>query len=153
MKFLVYTAGPITGLSYEGCTDWREYVADSLSTISDGRIECLSPMRSKSYLRGPNPIGDSYEGTILSSQKGITARDRYDCTRSDLVFVNMLGAQRVSIGTVMEIAWADMNRIPIVLVMEKENNMHDHAMIREACPFRVTSLHEGMDVTNSILCP
>jgi hypothetical protein len=152
-SFLVYLAGPISGLSYGASVDWRDYVADHLAMVSDGQIRSLSPMRNKQYLKEEKAIGDSYEGTVMSSQRGITARDRYDCTRANLVLVNLLGAQRVSIGTVMEIAWADLNRIPIVLVMEKEGNLHDHAMLREACPFRVTTLEEAVDVVNSILLP
>jgi hypothetical protein len=58
----------------------------------------------------------------------------------------MLGAETVSIGTVMEISWAWSFRNPIVLVMEKEGNIHEHAMIREACPFRVETLEEAIEV-------
>jgi hypothetical protein len=35
-------------------------------------------------------------------------RDRFDATRCDVLLVNLLGAERVSIGTMMEVAWADL---------------------------------------------
>lgn len=158
-SFLVYLAGPITGLSYEGSTDWRAHAYQALNRMSYGRIETLSPMRHKEYLRGTGPILDTYENTVLSSQRGIFYRDKLDCTRADLVLVNMLGATRVSIGTVMEIAWANARDIPIVLVMEDEgalngeSNIHEHSMLREACGFRIASLSEAYRTVAKILLP
>lgn len=150
-KSLVYLAGPITGLSYDGCTDWRE---KAINNLGDAGIDGLSPMRGKEYLKKYKTIGDSYENgveAVLSGQRGIFARDRNDCTRADLVLVNMLGAKKVSIGTVMEIAWANAHNTPIVLVMEDQGNIHEHAMLREACPFRVTSLNDALDLVKIIL--
>src|SRR5271157_1829498 len=100
---LVYLAGPITGLTYQGCTDWRQKAMDYLAEYG---IQGLSPLRAKDYLLNETSIADTYDDTILSSQRGIFARDKFDCERSDVIFVNLLGAQRVSIGTVMEIGWA-----------------------------------------------
>jgi nucleoside 2-deoxyribosyltransferase len=62
----------------------------------------------------------------------------------------MAGATRVSIGTVMEIAWAHAYGKPVVLVME-EGNVHDHPMIRECSPFIVHTLDEGIELVNAIL--
>lgn len=151
-SFLVYLAGPITGLSFTGATDWRRTAAIELGRRSIGRIETLSPMRHKDYLAGVTSIADSYEGSVLSSQRGIFYRDKLDCSRSDLVIVNMIGAERVSIGTVMEIAWANARDIPIVLAME-DGNLHEHSMLREACGFRVGSVDEAIDVATRILLP
>jgi nucleoside 2-deoxyribosyltransferase len=148
MSKLVYLAGPISGLSYGQCTDWRAYARQNL--ILHG-IEGLDPMRGKDYLAHEEKIADSYAGTVLSSQKGITTRDRWDCQRADVVLVNLLGADRVSIGTVMEIAWADAVRTPIVLVTEPKGNIHDHAMIREAAGFIVPTLDDAISIVVAIL--
>lgn len=149
--FTVYLAGPITGLTYNGTVEWRQ---EAIDTFKQYNIQGLSPMRAKEYLAGNNDIiGDSYEDTVLSSQRGIYARDKFDCHRCDLVLVNMLGAKKVSIGTVMEIAWAASNNTPIVLVMEKEGNIHEHSMLKEACPFRVDNLKEALRTTLAILAP
>lgn len=150
-RFMVYLAGPITGTSYEGCTDWRTYVCDRLPD----QIAGFSPLRTKTYLETETYVQACYEGGEwpLSTQRGIYARDRYDCTRADVVLVNLLGAKIVSIGTVMEIAWAADHNIPVVLVMEKADNIHDHPMIREACPFRVETLDEAVHVIRAILLP
>lgn len=146
----VYLAGPITGTTYGECTDWREI---AYQVFKSAGIEAYSPMRAKDYLLQETSVADSYEDTIMSSQRGIYARDFYDCRSKDALFVNLIGATRVSIGTVMEIAWAAAYQKPIVLVIENENNIHEHSMIREACPLRVDNLNEGVDVMKALLLP
>jgi len=143
---IVFMSGPITGCSYAGCTLWRDYVKHCLVGV-----HCLSPMRSKENLANETEIKDTYSEDVLSCDRGIMSRDLWDCRRCDIMLVNLLGTKRVSIGTVMEITCAYENRIPIVLVMEREGNPHDHSMIREAAGFRVTSLDEGMLVVKSLL--
>lgn len=142
-----YLAGPITGCSYEGATDWREGVTADL--LQHG-IQGISPMRGKLYLLQETSIGDCYDDTILSSQKAITTRDRWDCSRADVVLVNLIGASRVSLGTMMELGWADAARVPIVLVMD-EDNVHDHAMVREVAGFLVPTLSDGVHTVKAIL--
>ncbi len=148
----VYLAGPIAGLSYSGATDWREYVKRELQPAL---INGLSPMRCKEYLAGVAEFtadGDKYRAlSVLSSNKGIVARDRFDATRCAVLFVNLLGAKTVSIGTVMEIAWADACRTPIVLVMEVSGNPHEHGMLTEVSGFRVETLDEGIAIVKAIL--
>ena len=145
----VYLAGPITGTSWGECTDWRKYVMEQLAPDVNG----FSPLRSKDYLLQETSIADSYEATVMSSQRGIFARDSYDCMRCDAIFVNLLDAPKVSIGTVMEIAWGWAFRKPVVLVMEDADNIHDHSMLREACGFRVKTIDEGIHIVKSLLLP
>ena len=148
MSFLIYLAGPISGLTHEECTGWRQYIIDNLPD----RIEALSPMRSKPYLKDSGTLTGAYENWPLSSQRGIYARDRYDCTRSDAIIVNLLNATTVSIGTVMEIAWAADHNIPVVLIIDP-NNIHQHPMILEACPFVVSEVDEALAVVSALLLP
>lgn len=148
MNKLVYLAGPITGCSYDGCTNWREHAINSLRSWG---IFGLSPMRAKEYLKDEKAITGSYEDKVMSCSRGITARDRFDTFRCDVIIVNFLGAKKVSIGTVMEVAWADANRTPIIVVMEKEGNPHDHPMINEVTGFRVETLEEALSVAIRIL--
>ena len=86
------------------------------------------------------PMLNPFRATFRTSAVSNATRDRFDATRCDLLFVNLLGAKETSIGTVMEIAWADLLRKPIVLAIEPEGNIHDHGMIKEAIGFRVPSL-------------
>ncbi len=144
----VYLAGPITGLSYAGSTDWRDQA--SVFLRRHGVIP-LSPMRNKEYLSHETSIGDGYPTTAMSNQRAIMTRDRHDVFSSDLTLMYLAGSKRVSIGTVMEAAWCDAHRKPIVVVMEEEGNPHDHVMMREAFGFRVTTLDAALQICVSVL--
>ncbi len=146
MKPTVYLAGPITGTSYQGCTDWREAARRELADVG---IVGLSPMRGKEYLSHIKEFtmdGDKYKPfSIMSSNRGIMTRDRWDATRCDVLLVNFIDAPRVSIGTCMEIAWADLARIPVVAVMEADgSNKHEHGMILEAIGYKCATLDEAL---------
>jgi hypothetical protein len=53
----------------------------------------------------------------------------------------------------MEIAWADLERIPIIIVREAEGSLHDHCMVNEAAGFIVNTLDEGIEIVKAILTP
>ena len=149
----VYLAGPITGLTYDGCVDWRE---KARAMLGEASIKGLSPMRGKEYLAqlsGPlSGTGEEYAHLgVISAPRGVMTRDRFDATRCDVLLVNLLGADRVSIGTVMEIAWADLSRIPIVCAIEPSGNPHEHMMIHEALGYRVPTLKEAIHIVKIIL--
>ncbi len=145
----VYLAGPITGLSYNGCTDWRKSAIEELAKFG---IRGVSPLRGKeSYLASEKIIQDHYDGWVMSTPKGLTTRDRFDVTSCDIMLANFLGAQKVSIGTIIEYGWADAARKPIITVMEKQGNIHEHSMLREVTGYRVESLEEGLLVAIKIL--
>lgn len=168
MDKTVYTAGPISGCSYGEATGWREEIAAQLRRSS---IKCLSPLRAKVYIReAVAEVGggayleldqassaiddndmDASPMRVMSNSRGITTRDRMDCTNCSVLLVNFLGATRPSLGTAMEIAWADLKRIPIVMIIEDEGNIHDHAMIRECIGFRVNNLEDAVEVIEAIL--
>ena len=142
----VYLAGSITGLSYNSAVDWRQEVKSKLEKMG---MQGLSPMRGKDYLLERTSITQAYD-KVLTTQKAIVTRDRNDVYTCDAILMNLLGAERVSIGTMIELAWADAWRKPVVLVMES-GNLHDHAMVRELAGFIVSSLDEGVAVLGALL--
>lgn len=152
MRPTVYLAGPITGLNFDGATEWREQVANALAVHG---IKAFSPMRAKEYLAAlPALSGHGKEYAhlgVLSQARSVMTRDRFDATRCDVLFVNLLGITQPSIGTCMEIAWADLSRIPIVCAMETSGNPMEHMMINEAIGFRVSTLAEAVYVTKAVL--
>ena len=107
-------------------------------------------MRGKSRDNFPGVIWKALDEVPLCSPRGITVRDRWDALRCDVMLVYLLGAERVSIGTVMEIAWADAQRTPIVLVMDEEN-LHNHSMIRESVGYIVKDLGSACEIVR-VLC-
>jgi nucleoside 2-deoxyribosyltransferase len=141
MPSKVYLAGPIAGLMYGEATDWREHARSRLSQFG---IIGLSPMRGKEFLAsvaGPLTADEDAHSSLgpIYTSRGIMTQDRWDATRCDVMLVNLLGAKTVSIGTMMELAWADLSRIPTVVAMEP-GNIHQHPMVAEAIDFRHATL-------------
>ena len=144
-ELLIFLAGPLTGVSYEESIAWRSYVSSKLPPF----MRAYSALRGKDYLAEEDALKDVYEEHPLSSQKGITSRDRMDVMRCDLLFVNFLGAKRVSIGTLMEIAWADILRKPILVVMERDN-IHAHGFVKEVASYIVSDLDEAIKLATDV---
>ena len=150
---LVYLAGPIAGIPGTDALEWR--IKATLS-LEERMIECLDPMRSKEEITGPERISTNFNDYAISgpffTAKGIMARDFADVKRCDALLVNLLGAKKPSLGTVMELAWAYAMQKPVVVAMESEGNLHDlHPMLHEAMPFRVETLDEAIDCVAVIL--
>lgn len=144
----VYLAGPIKGLAYGEAVDWREAMSEALSP----EIVAYSPMRGKHYLDNGQPLPMAVAESVLSNSRAIMTRDHNDCRTADMVIANLAGAQTVSIGTVMEIAWSFAYRVPLVLIHE-DGDLHDHPMIREAAGWTVRTLDEAVYVARSVLLP
>jgi len=156
-KGSVYLAGPITGLKYGEANDWREY---AINFLAGWDVEGLSPMRGKDYLANVGVIAQSYDDVAewpLSAAPGFTMRDRWDVMHSDLVLANFEGATTVSIGTVLECAWADAFRKPLIVVLDSDvspegwRNPNDHAMVRQLAGFVVPSLDKALAIIPAIL--
>lgn len=147
-RYTVYLAGPITGKTYAMARGWKEQARNLL----DPAIAGVDPLRAKNYLAQASHIKDTYDEIALSSAKGITTRDMFDCRRCDMILANLSEATQISIGTVMEIAWGRAFNKPTVVVMD-ESNVHWHAMIRESVGFIVPTVEEACHIVNAVLLP
>ena len=147
-QYYVYAAGPIAGCSWEECTKWR----NDLRYMFPTNITVISPLRAKKYLNQEKSVALDYKEFPLSTQRGIVTRDKFDVARCDLVFVNLLNAKTVSIGTCFEIAWAHLLNKPIIVVME-DRAIHQHPFIKECSNFIFNDLEEAVKVATAILLP
>ena len=149
---LVYLCGPITDLSYdEARLGWRKWVDDELALAG---IDCLSPMRDTDHITTKKPMhkmGDPKKRNIRSTPRYIKTRDKWDCKRCDLLFANFLGYPSKSIGSILEIAWAEDAGNPVIIAME-DDNPHQHAMINEI-GIIVPNLEISVQVIKSFLLP
>lgn len=141
-NLLVYLAGPMTGQTYEEATAWRAWVTEALT---DEGFTLLDPSRGLMFLRPESVVKDAYLKSATENKHTVFLRDKFDSTRADILFINMLGADRISIGTTMELAWANLaGRFPIV-IMEKEGNPHMHAFTRECAGVIFGDLQDAVD--------
>jgi nucleoside 2-deoxyribosyltransferase len=151
----VYLAGPISGLTYNEASKWRDYATEKLKKDN---ISGLSPLRSAVHLRNHKGLltdceiipGLECAVQAMSNPKGVVTRDKFDATHCDVLLINLIGAKKVSIGTCVEIGWASANNIPIVLIME-EDNIHNHAFVTEPASFVTNSIDDALHVVQAIL--
>lgn len=155
----IYLAGPISGLTYNEAISWRDKVKSQLELCG---IKCLSPLRAEVHLRNDEGLLNDRQTTeehlksgcqalAMSTPRGVVERDRFDCVNADVLFLNLLGAKKVSIGSMIEVGWANGKNIPIILIIEDSGNIHDHAFVRESCAFRTHLLTEGIEIAKAIL--
>ena len=149
---LVYLAGPIANTAAGQSVEWR---VEAHKWLFNRGIETLSPMRAKEALaRGP--IGDDFhayenQGVFFTS-RAIMTRDFNDVKRCDALLVNLLGAEKASLGTVMELGWAYALQKPVVVAIEPIGNPHDrHPMIEETIRFRAPTLEDAIDAVATVL--
>ena len=147
MEKSVYLAGAIKGLTYKGCNDWREYAKQELAKH---KIIGISPMRAKEFLDTGKLLQENYDH-VIASQEGVVARDRMDVRSCDVMLANLLGLEKITIGTMVEYGWADAYRKPVITVIEKTGNIHEHYFVRELTAFRVETLEKGLSVAKAIL--
>ena len=147
-KYLLYMTGPIGGCTYDGATGWRDKFTELLAGYEE--VKCLSPMRGKDYLVGETSIDSEEYDTPSSCPKGVYTRDRWDSMRCDIMVANLLGVRRLSVGTMIEWAWANSQGTPVIMVME-EDNVHNHILVRGGPGFRVSTLEEAAELTKAML--
>lgn len=104
----IYLAGPIKGLTDEEAFGWRK-VCQRKTPIF---IEAICPRREL-YDYGLDVAGD-----------------KEDIMRSSAIVANFIDAKEVSIGTCIEIGWADLLNIPIFVAM-KPWDIHYHRWIMQ----------------------
>jgi hypothetical protein len=151
MTYFAYLCGPISGLSYDEACQWRKDIRQLLSPS----IICLDPMRDKQhFVQEKHFSGDhgyyTQTHSILSQPKSIFTRDKNDVRRSDILIANFLQTtHKTSIGSVMEIAWAEEWAIPVIAVIQ-EDNVHNHVMLVESFNFIVRTLKDAAFIANSL---
>jgi nucleoside 2-deoxyribosyltransferase len=139
---LVYLSGPISGLSYDDATKWRNVVADTLDAFG---IKSLDPMRDKESLMGEALLGADTVVKRGIDPRDIFIRDLTDVMRCDVMLVNL--TQRIdSIGTIMEIGWAraGLGKF-IILVTTPELEKQLHPFIPLSCNLVVHDMRHALN--------
>lgn len=144
----VYLSGPITGLTYQDARfGWRK----DFEKQTSWHIVSLSPMRHEGHLAEiKGPLANEYPKSLFSHPKMIVAKDFLDIRMSDIVVVYLLGAAKVSIGTMVEIGYAKALGKTIVTIMEPEN-LHTHPFVTEVSDVVCASVDEAATIVNSLL--
>jgi hypothetical protein len=149
MEHHIYLSGPISNLTYAQCTGWRFDITEALDEFAD----IFDPMRDVDAPTPDTLVTEALDSIdpVMMTDRGIVVRDYTDTLNSTILIVNLLGATKVSIGTVAELAWAYHARIPTILLMEDSGNPHEHGFVREFASYRVTHIDRAIAVAKSLM--
>lgn len=109
MTYDIYLSGPISEVPLNIAQEWRASFEEAVQQVGGPSIRCINPMRFR--LTTPMSTEDPAY---------ITSRDRFDVQRADLLVVNFLyqpHPEIISIGSVIEMAWADAWGKPIIMAV------------------------------------
>ena len=142
----LYLALPISGRGYDEVV---KDIHDSKEKLEHWGFEVFQPMTGKSYLRNELEFKATSYNNPVSTNHAILERDKWMVLNSDVILLDLSnGSERVSIGGVMELAWASLLNKHTVVVLPKENNIHNHAFVLEAADV----IFETMDEAMAYLC-
>jgi|GEM_PF-1143899 len=156
----VYLAGPISDTTFEGAISWRQYAQEFLAKYG---ILGVSPMRGKDYfaqlMSEDETFNDRFDDKVqaykdinepMSTAQAIFHRDRWDVYRSDIILAHLIGFEKVSIGTVMELAWADAYGKLVIATLD-ERDIHYHGMLLHTIGIMAGTLEEALHYTVAAL--
>ena len=126
-KPTVYLCGPITAVPENKAKQWRERAIRELAPEIIGIDPTREEISSVRESEMEKTTGKKWERMRHGART--LSRNRFDLSRSDLLLVNFLGCNAASIGSVGEIFWADLLRIPVVIIREDTGNIHDHDLL------------------------
>ena len=138
----VYLAGPITDISNQTALSWREYAEEHFKKYN---IHALSPLRFVLENQFPND-------TWIYDDKYITMQCKNDIIQCDAVLVNFIGANvnKISVGTVIEIAWADILNKPVVTVLD-ETFKYNYGLLKNITQVKTFDINTGINMIKALL--
>jgi len=137
----IYTAGPISGQSYNQVMKRYQGQVNRLEEIG---YDVICPMTGKMYLRNELDFkAHGYDNHPVSTNHAIKERDRWMVGSVDVVLVDFTECNEiVSIGSCMELAWADELKKHTIVVMDKDN-IHQHCFILECADIVFPSMADA----------
>lgn len=124
----IYLVHPISGLSADDVFGYYERTAKDLTELG---YDVLTPVYAKQHLRCEKEFRATGYKSECSTNHALFTRDRWMVKQADIIYANFLLAKGVSIGSMMELAWASDSDKHVVVSMQEEN-IHQHAFVLEA---------------------
>lgn len=144
----VYLAGPVAGCDKGEANDWRHYVD---SCLEGSRIRGISPLRCEPLIG--DRYGVSYENPRFGTPRAIASKNMLDVQMCDMTLCYLpkdLNERRLSVGTIIELAWAHALRKPTILVSDYEFII-EHPVVQACAGWVVATLDEGIDIVTGVL--
>lgn len=143
----IYLAGPIAGCTEGEANDWREHVSDRLRVL--GYVG-ISPLRCEPLIG--ERYGTGNDDPRFGTARAISSKNLADVQSCDLTFAYMPKPEEgrpPSVGTIIEIAWANAFRKPVVLVTT-DPYILAHPVVNACASWILESLDDGLDVVDGL---
>ena len=143
-----YLAGSITDCNKGEANDWRGNVS---SALEQHGIRGISPLRCEPL------IGERYQLTHqdprFGTAKAIASKNFLDVQLTDMTLCYMpkdMNERRLSMGTLIELAWAHALRKPTILVSDYDF-ITEHPVVQAYASWILSTLDEAVDVIVGVL--
>lgn len=143
----IYIAGSISGKDVE---EVKDYFSETTWKFRALGYETLCPMTGKGKLRTEAKYRAKDYRHPIATNKAIIGRDRWMVGQADIIYCNLHGATHVSIGSMMELAWASELHKHIVVVME-EDNIHQHAFVLQTADIIFSTPEEAEEYLEDLI--
>lgn len=143
----IYAAGGMSGLTIEEASAWRKEIIEKVGE----NIEVLNPLRDQIDSDETTVIKDSSARSIFTNSKSLTRRDLNDIRNSDVVLFNFLNPKSISRGSLIELGFAAGLQKPIVVILDKSEEMYNHAFVKELAWYSISNINTAVKVIKSIL--
>lgn len=140
-KLKIYCAGGISGLTQEDVLSRYEKLREDLSD----NFTLIIPMVQKNLMRNKIEHKSQNKSTSpITENKSIVRRDRWNVSQADILLVDLtMSSERISIGSVSEMAWGYDDCKNIIVIMP-QGNIHRHAFVLEMASIVFESYEEAL---------
>lgn len=148
----IYTAGPITGLSYAEVM--ARYNKQS-TMFKEFGYSVYCPMTGKEHLRNERNLKADFSNESkthpTATNNAIKGRDKWMVEQVDIVFVDFTDSNgTASIGSCMEMAWADEFNKHVVAVIP-EGDIHNHAFVLQCADIVFKNREDAYSYLESLI--
>jgi nucleoside 2-deoxyribosyltransferase len=144
----IYLAGPIAGNTKAEANNWRGYMTNKLADMG---IRGISPLRCEPLIG--DRYGMGYEDPKFGTARAIASKNLYDVQSCDMTLCyfpeDVTAKYGVSLGTVVELAWAKALAKPTILVTLNKKLL-THPVIDSCCGWKLPTLEDALDVIEGI---
>ena len=142
----IYLARSISGLSYAEVMEEYRKTTKLLSPF----YVILNPMTAKGHLKSEVEFASYGKYTHpVSVGHAIYERDKWMVSTCDVLLADLSGTTKVSIGVMMELAWAALLGKHTVLILPEEN-IHTHTFVRESADVVFTDYDEAIEYLQTL---
>lgn len=137
----VYLAGPIGAGGSEHNGPWRD---EARAYLENKGLIVVEPLEASKYHLYEVDETDDTVAKIL------TERDRRFSMESDYILANFTGSIARSIGTCIELGWADAAGTTIVTVLPDDDEHHRHPILESVSDYTVDKLSKACEIISSL---